>query len=111
MKLVGADAESAGARIMSASYTSDAASESGELNWRDGQGRLEVKMPEGETSNTYRISVTALANGHRAHFEVILHYGNDVTLEMRYTLNDGSERSIFAKTNSPERRIPCMTTN
>lgn len=97
MKLVGADAESAGTRIMSASYTSDAASESGELNWRDGQGRLEVKMPEGETSNTYRISVTALANGHRAHFEVILHYGNDVTLEMRYTLNDGSERSIFCQ--------------
>ena len=32
MKLVGRDAESAGARILSASYTSDAASESGELN-------------------------------------------------------------------------------
>ena len=97
MKLVGADAESAGARIMSASYTSDAASGSGELNWRDGQGRLDVKMPEGETSNTYRISVSALANGHMAHFEVILHYGNDVTLEMRYTLNDGSQREIFCQ--------------
>lgn len=97
MKLVGADAESAGARIMSASYTSDAASESGELNWRDGQGRLEVKMPEGETSNTYRISVSALANGHTAHFEVILHVGNDVTLGMRYTLNDGSQGEIFCQ--------------
>ena len=97
MKLVGADAESAGARIMSASYTSDAASESGELNWRDGQGRLVVKMPEGETSNTYRISVSALANGHTAHFEVILHVGNDVTLQMSYTLNDGSRREIFCQ--------------
>ena len=97
MKLVGADAESAGARIMSASYTSDAASESGELNWRDGQGRLEVKMPEGETSNTYRISVSALANGHTAHFEVILHFGNDVTLQMRYILDDGSERKVFCQ--------------
>ena len=97
MKLVGADAESAGARIMSASYTSDAASGSGKLNWRDRQGRLEVKMPEGETSNTYRISVSALANGHTAHFEVILHFGNDVTLQMRYTLNDGSERSVFCQ--------------
>ena len=97
MKLVGADAESAGARIMSASYTSDAASESGELNWRDGQGRLVVKMPEGETSNTYRISVSALANGHTAHFKVILHVGNDVTLGMRYTLNDGSQGEIFCQ--------------
>lgn len=97
MKLVGRDAESAGARIMSASYTSDAASESGELNWRDGQGRLKVKMPEGETSNTYRISVSALANGHTAHFEVILHVGNDVTLQMNYMLNDGSQRDIFCQ--------------
>ena len=97
MKLVGSDAESAGARILSASYTSDAASGSGELNWRDGQGRLDVKMPEGETSNTYRISVSALANGHTAHFEVILHFGNDVTLQMRYILDDGSERKIFCQ--------------
>ena len=97
MKLVGRDAESAGARIMSASYTSDAASESGELNWRDGQGRLKMKMPEGETSNTYRISVSALANGHTAHFEVILHFGNDVTLQMRYMLNDGSQREVFCQ--------------
>ena len=97
MKLVGADAESAGARIMSASYTSDAASGRDELNWRDGKGRLDVKMPEGETSNTYRISVSALANGHTAHFEVILHFGNDVTLQMRYILDDGSERKIFCQ--------------
>ena len=97
MKLVGADAESAGARIINASYTSDAASGSGKLNWRDRQGRLEVKMPEGETSNTYRISVSALANGHTAHFEVILHFGNDVTLQMRYILDDGSERKVFCQ--------------
>lgn len=96
MKLVGADAESAGARILSASYTSDGTSGSRQLEPID-QGVLGMKMPAGETSNTYRISVTALANGHTAHFEVILHYGNDVTLEMRYTLNDGSERSVFCQ--------------
>lgn len=96
MKLVGADAESAGARILSASYTSDGTSGSRQLEPID-QGVLDMKMPAGETSNTYRISVTALANGHTAHFEVILHYGNDVTLEMRYTLNDGSERSVFCQ--------------
>ena len=96
MKLVGSDAESAGARIVSASYTSDGASGSSQLKPID-QGFLPMTMSTGETSNTYRISVTALANGHRAHFEVILHYGNDVTLEMRYTLNDGSERSIFCQ--------------
>ena len=54
-------------------------------------------MPEGETSNTYRISVSALANGHTAHFEVILHFGNDVTLQMRYILDDGSERKVFCQ--------------
>lgn len=97
MKLVGADAESAGARILSASYTSDAVSGRGKLNCRDGQGWWDVKMPEGETSNTYRISVSALANGHTAHFEVILHVGNDVTLQMNYMLNDGSQRDIFCQ--------------
>ena len=96
MKLVGADAESAGARILSASYTSDGTSGSRQLEPID-QGFLPMTMSTGETSNTYRISVAALANGHPAHFEVILHYGNDVTLEMRYTLNDGSERSIFCQ--------------
>lgn len=96
MKLVGSDAESAGARILSASYTSDGTSGSRQLEPID-QGFLPMTMSTGETSNTYRISVTALANGHRAHFEVILHYGNDVTLEMRYTLNDGSQREIFCQ--------------
>lgn len=96
MKLVGSDAESAGAKILSASYTSDGASGSSQLKPID-QGFLPMTMSTGETSNTYRISVAALANGHPAHFEVILHYGNDVTLEMRYTLNDGSERSVFCQ--------------
>lgn len=96
MKLVGSDAESAGAKILSASYTSDGTSGSRQLEPID-QGFLPMTMSTGETSNTYRISVAALANGHPAHFEVILHYGNDVTLEMRYTLNDGSERSNFCQ--------------
>lgn len=111
MKLVGRDAESAGAKILSASYISDETGKSDDLAYRGGQGFLNLEMPAGETSETYRISVSALANGHTAHFEVILHVGNDVTLEMRYTLNDGSQREIFAKTSSPELRIPCMTTN
>lgn len=97
MKLVGSDAESAGARIVSASYISDETDKSGDLNYRDGQGLLDIEMPAGETSNTYRISVSALANGHTAHFKVILHVGNDVTLGMRYTLNDGSQGEIFCQ--------------
>ena len=79
MKLVGRDAESAGARILNASYISVGTGESDEL---DEQDFLDIEMPAGETSNTYRISVSALANGHTAHFEVILHVGNDVTLQM-----------------------------
>lgn len=97
MKLVGSDAESAGAKILSASYISVGTGESDELNYKNGQGSFAVRMPTGETSNTYRISVSALANGHTAHFEVILHVGNDVTLQMSYTLNDGSRREIFCQ--------------
>ena len=84
---------------MSASYTSDAVSGRGKLNCRDRQGSgADVKMPEGETSNTYRISVSALANGHTAHFEVILHFGNDVTLQMRYMLQStAARRMIFCQ--------------
>lgn len=94
MKLVGTDAESAGAKILSASYISVGTGKSDEL---DEQDFLDIEMPAGETSNTYRISVSALANGHTAHFEVILHVGNDVTLQMSYTLNDGSRREIFCQ--------------
>ena len=97
MKLVGSDAESAGAKILSASYISDETGKSGDLDYRGGQGFLNLKMPAGETSETYRILVSALANGHTAHFEVILHFGNDVTLQMRYILDDGSERKIFCQ--------------
>ena len=67
------------------------------MDYKEGQGSFAVRMPTGETSNTYRISVSALANGHTAHFEVILHVGNDVTLQMSYTLNDGSRREIFCQ--------------
>lgn len=97
MKLVGRDAESAGAKILNASYISVGTGESDELDYKKGQGSFAVRMPTGETSNTYRISVSALANGHTAHFEVILHVGNDVTLQMSYTLNDGSRREIFCQ--------------
>lgn len=97
MKLVGRDAESAGARILNASYISVGTGESDELDYKKGQGSFAVRMPTGETSNTYRISVSALANGHTAHFEVILHVGNDVTLQMNYMLNDGSQRDIFCQ--------------
>ena len=97
MKLVGRDAESAGAKILSASYISDETGKSDELNYKKGQGSFAVRMPTGETSNTYRISVSALVNGHTAHFEVILHVGNDVTLQMNYMLNDGSQRDIFCQ--------------
>ena len=54
MKLVGSDAESAGAKILSASYTSDGTSGSRQLEPID-QGFLPMTMSTGETSNTYRI--------------------------------------------------------
>lgn len=89
MKLVGSDA--ANARIWSASYTSDA-NDGGSLD-----GPLRMEIPEGETSNTYRIAVNVIANSQNYHYEVVLYFGNDVTLQMRYTLLDGTQPVILCE--------------
>lgn len=81
LQLVGADAGNA--QITSVSYTSD--SGSGDLNE---SGSLAMTMPDGETSNTYRITVNALVNGQRMTFEIILYHANDVTLQMEYTVSE-----------------------
>lgn len=92
LELTGKDA--ANARIWSVSYTSDA-NDGGNLTCPD--GRLPMKIPEGETSNTYRIAVNVIANSQNYHYEVVLYFGNDVTLQMRYTLLDGTQPVILCE--------------
>lgn len=92
LELTGKDA--ANARIWSVSYTSDA-NDGGNLSCPDGS--LPMKIPEGETSNTYRIAVNVIANSQNYHYEVVLYFGNDVTLQMRYTLLDGTQPVILCE--------------
>ena len=86
MALTGTDSDYA--RIMSVSYTSDAGS--GIL---EESGSLPMTMPSGETSNTYRIMVTALVQGQRMTFEVVFFYANDVTLQMEYAVTENGSKS------------------
>lgn len=92
LELTGKDA--ANARIWSVSSTSDA-NDGGNLTCPDGS--LRMKIPEGETSNTYRIAVNVIANSQNYHYEVVLYFGNDVTLQMRYTLLDGTQPVILCE--------------
>jgi len=82
MELTGKDAKSG--TITSVSYVSEG--DSGRLESSD---TLPLSMPEGATSNTYRITVEAMVSGQNILFEILLHHSNDVTLEMHYTVYNG----------------------
>jgi hypothetical protein len=86
MVLNGTDSENG--RITSVSYISDAGS-----GMLEESGSLAMTMPEGETSNTYRITVNALVSGQRMTFEVVLYYANDVTLQMEYSVQENGSKS------------------
>lgn len=81
MELTGRDAQ--GANIMSVSYSSDTGS--GRLEPR---GTLPISMGADATINTYRITVDTLVQGQRMQYEILLHYANDVMLEMTYSVNE-----------------------
>ena len=87
-------------RIVSASYTSDAGS-----GMLEESGSLPMTMPEGETSNTYKITVNALVSGQRMTFEVVLYYANDVTLQMEYSVqeNGSKQQRLVACENTKSR--------
>ena len=82
LELTGVDGTSG--RILSAAYTS----ESGESGNLEPSGSLPLSMPDGASSNKYHITVSAIVNGQRVNFEVILHYSADVSLEMEYTVRE-----------------------
>lgn len=92
LELTGKDA--ANARIWNVSCTSEA-NDGKSLTYPDGS--LPMIIPEGETSNTYRIAVNVIANSQNYHYEVVLHFGNDVTLQMRYALLDGTQPVILCE--------------
>ena len=94
MVLTGADGEDG--RILSVSYTSEAGG-SGNLSE---SGSLPVSMPEGASSNTYYLIVSAMVKGQRVTFEIEIYCYADVSLQMDYTIKeDGATvtRQIFCE--------------
>ena len=86
MELTGGDAVDG--RILSVSYGSEAG-DSGNL---EAAGSLPLGMPNGASSNTYRIVVNAMVKGQRLNFEIRIHYTADVSLQMQYiVLENGQE--------------------
>lgn len=79
-ELLGDDA--ADGRIMTISYTSETGS--GVLE----SDTLPITMSEGATSNTYHLVVDAMVKGQKMKFEIVLHYANDVMLQMSYTVQE-----------------------
>ena len=51
-------------------------------------GSLPMTLPTGGTSNTYTITVTALVGTQRIIYTVVLKYTNDISLEMKYAVNE-----------------------
>ena len=99
MELIGADSAD-GSRITSVTYTSDAGS-----GMLEESGSLPMTMPEGGTSNTYRITVNALVKGQRMTFTIIFHYANDVTLQMEYAVEEnGSRQQRFVSCENTKSR-------
>ena len=80
LELTGKDG--ADGRILSVAYTS-AAGGSGNL---EPSGALPMSMAAGESSNFYRVTVSALVKGQRIGFEIVIHYSSDMSLQMEYTV-------------------------
>lgn len=90
-------ADTANARILNVSYTSEA-SGGGKL---DVNGALPLTLPEGYVANTYTILVVVLANGQQINFAVVLKYTMDVRLEMQYSVVESgtqSRKSVLCET-------------
>ena len=85
LELTGKDGENG--RILNVVYTSKSGN-SGNLKER---GSLALSMPQGASSNTYHLMVSAMVSGQRITFEIVIYYSADVTLQMEYTvIEDGT---------------------
>ena len=92
MELRGKEGEKG--EIMSVSYVSET-----DIGSLETSGAIPMTMPNGASTNTYRITVTAMVSGQWMKFEVVLHYANDVTLQMEYSVLDNG--------SSAERIVAC----
>lgn len=60
-------------------------------------GKLTMKLPDGQTSNSYCLTVTALVKGEYVTFTVYLYLTYDVRLQMRYRV-DGTMQTVTCET-------------
>ena len=82
MELVGDDGENG--KILSVIYTSEAGG-AGEL---ESSGALTLSMPEGASTNTYQLTVTAMVSGQRVNFVIVIQYSSDVSVQMEFTVRE-----------------------
>lgn len=103
ISLTGSDCKNA--RILSISYTSDVAG-GGNLA---ASGALPMKLPEGYTSNTYKIQVVVLSGGKQLNYDINLKYALDVSLKMEYTVKEdglSSRRIIYCENSKTKTAEP-----
>ena len=94
IELIGKDSENA--RILSISYKSEA----GMKGSLEKSGALPLILPAGLNENTYTISVVALSNGKKIHYDIQMKYVMDVALEMTYTVKENgfaAERKVICE--------------
>lgn len=82
IELIGKDSENA--RILSISYKSEA----GMKGSLEKSAALPLILPAGLNENTYTISVVALSNGKKIHYDIQMKYVMDAALEMTYTVKE-----------------------
>ncbi len=94
IELIGKDSKNA--RILSISYKSEA----GMKGSLEKSGALPLILPAGLNENTYTISVVALSNGKKIHYDIQLKYVMDVALEMTYSVMENgfkSQRTVICE--------------
>lgn len=97
--------DSRNARILSISYSSDASGGGGLA----ASGALPVTLPQGYTSNTYKIHVVALSGGKQLDYDIHLKYSMDVSLEMTYSIKGeglSSKRTVLCESGKTKTAEP-----
>jgi len=95
MRLVGTESEDA--EIVARYYESDV---DNKTTLKSNNGSIPMKMAAGESSNTYHVTVTAMARGERLTYEIVIQYYADVSLKMEYTVYENgvaSQRTVVCE--------------
>ena len=64
---------------------------------------------ENETVTTYTVTVLVLADGETLQYTIQIRYGSDVSLQMRYTLADGTQQQILCENGKEKTAEPVYT--